>query len=83
MRRIPTSVLAQRAGISRPSLTKVERGDPGTSIGIYARVLSVLGLSDNLSVAASLANDEEGAKLAPSYIPERIHRPRKKFPSKI
>ena len=42
-RRIPTAVMAERALISRMTLNKVEKGNPGVSLGIYATVLFVLG----------------------------------------
>ena len=35
-RRISTEVMAQRAFITRMTLSKVERGDPSVSLGIYA-----------------------------------------------
>ena len=41
-RRIPTAIAAQRASISRTTLVKLEKGDPGVAIGIYATVLFVL-----------------------------------------
>jgi transcriptional regulator with XRE-family HTH domain len=48
-----TVELASEAGISRPTLRAVESGDPGTSIGIYLRVMSVLGVATELSLLAS------------------------------
>ena len=41
-RRIPATILAERASISRTTLHKVERCDPGVSLGIYSTVLFVL-----------------------------------------
>jgi len=49
-RRISTVSMAERAFISRGTLYKVERGDPSVSMGIYATVLSILGLVDGLGV---------------------------------
>ena len=43
-RRISTVSMAERAFISRGTLYKVEKGDPSVSMGIYATVLSILGL---------------------------------------
>ncbi|MEI6601353.1 MAG: helix-turn-helix domain-containing protein, partial [Comamonadaceae bacterium] len=34
-RKLSNAVVAQRAGISRTSLYKVERGDPGATLGTY------------------------------------------------
>ena len=54
-------VVAQRAGISRSSLYKVEKGDPGATLGSYVRVLAVLGLAADISHLA--ADDKVGRKL--------------------
>src|SRR3990167_1571024 len=35
-RRIPTSLMAERAMISRPTLFKIEKGNAGVSLGAYA-----------------------------------------------
>jgi transcriptional regulator with XRE-family HTH domain len=53
--------VAQRAGITRGTLTRVERGDPAVSLGIYARVLQALRLENDL--AAIAADDALGRKL--------------------
>src|ERR1019366_2879038 len=42
-RRIPVTILAERASISRTTLHKAEKGDPGVSLGTYATVLLALG----------------------------------------
>ena len=47
--------LAQRAGITRKTLSRVERGDPAVALGIYARVLQALRLENDL---ASIALDD-------------------------
>jgi hypothetical protein len=56
-RRIPMAIAAQRASISKPTLIKVERGDPGVSIGSYATVLFVMGVADRLSDLVDPKND--------------------------
>lgn len=60
-RKLSNAVVAQRAGISRTSLYKVEAGDPGATLGTYLRVLAVLGLEGDISVLA--ADDKVGRKL--------------------
>lgn len=54
-RRLTTSTVAQRCGISRPTLAKVERGEPSVTFGTYLRVLAVYGLEGDL---AALADDD-------------------------
>ena len=51
-RRIRAATMAERALISRTTLGKVERGDPGVSMGNYATVLFVLGMEDGLAELA-------------------------------
>ncbi len=38
LRRITMGPAAERAGISRTTLTKVEKGDAGVSMGVYVKV---------------------------------------------
>ncbi len=60
-RKLSNAVVAQRAGISRSTLYKVEAGDPGATLGSYVRVLAVLGLENDLKTLA--ADDKVGRKL--------------------
>lgn len=54
-RRLTTTTVAERCAISRPTLAKVERGEPAVTLGTYLRVLAVYGLDDDL---AKLAGDD-------------------------
>jgi transcriptional regulator with XRE-family HTH domain len=60
-RKLSSTVVAQRAGISRTSLYKVESGGPGATLGTYLRVLAVLGLESDIDRLA--ADDKVGRKL--------------------
>lgn len=60
-RRLSSAVVAQRAGLSRSTVYKVEAGDPGATLGAYVRVLAVLGLQSDLEMLA--ADDRVGRKL--------------------
>jgi transcriptional regulator with XRE-family HTH domain len=75
-RRIPMEIFAERALISRTTLTRVEKGDPGVSLGIYATVLFVLGLSDRVGELAAPETDVVGLALEEERLPERIRLPR-------
>ncbi len=61
-RNLSATLIAERAGISRASLWKVEKGDPSVAIGIYAAVLHALNNMDKelLKVAS---DDELGHRL--------------------
>ncbi|MDI1257712.1 helix-turn-helix transcriptional regulator [Aquabacterium sp.] len=45
-----TVEMAERVGISRPTLRAVEAGDPGPAMGTYLRVMSVLGVAGDLAL---------------------------------
>ncbi len=47
-RKITTTMLAERAGMGRVTLRKVERGDRGVTLGAYASVLFCLGLENDM-----------------------------------
>lgn len=72
-RRLPMAVVAERAFTSRSTLQRVEAGDSGVSIGIYAGVLQALGLLDHLSQVADLSNDSIGQALASAELPKHVH----------
>jgi hypothetical protein len=73
-RRIPTTLMANRAFITRTTLLKVERGDPGVSLGIYAIVLYILGLASRLADLADARADEVGLQLEEERLPKRIRQ---------
>jgi DNA-binding XRE family transcriptional regulator len=77
-RRIPTALMAERASISRTTLNKVEKGDPGVSLGHYATVLFVLGLQDRIGDLADVTSDVVGLELDEERLPRRIRLPRRK-----
>lgn len=73
-RKLSNAVVAQRAGISRSTLYKVEAGNPGATLGSYVRVLAVLGLESDLQTLA--ADDEVGRKLQDLALAPPTRRPR-------
>ena len=77
-RRLPMAVVAERAFTSRSTLQKVEAGDTGVSIGIYAGVLQALGLLEGLGDIADISNDSVGQALAIAELPKRAHLRRSK-----
>jgi len=74
-RRITTTTMAERAFITRTTLRKVENGNPGVSLGIYATVMFVLGLAPRLADLADTRTDEVGLQLEEERLPKRIRRP--------
>ena len=55
-RHLSSTMLAERAGMTRMTLRAIEKGEPTVSVGAYANVLFSLGLEKDLS---SIAKDDE------------------------
>ena len=72
--------MAERAGLSRGTISKIEKGDPTTSIGGYAAVLFVLGMMDRLANLVDAIYDLTGRQLENENLPKRIRLPRKSSP---
>ena len=76
-RRLTMELVAERAGITRVTLSKVEKGNPAVLIGIYAKTLFVLGLIENLYNLADANNDEIGRILESENLPIRVRYKRR------
>lgn len=73
-RRLSSSMVAERAGISRNTLRYIERGDPNVGFGVYASVLHCLGLERDLLQIAK--DDEFGRKLQDAQLPTKARAPK-------
>lgn len=69
-------LIAERVGISRPTLRAIERGDGSVSMGAYASVLQSLGLEKTLAGVAR--DDVLGRKLQDLNVKIRKRAPRLK-----
>lgn len=75
-RSLSAELVAERAGISRASLWKVEKGDPSVAMGIYAAVLHALNnLDQDLLLIAK--DDELGRQLQDLNLITRKRAPRR------
>ena len=75
-RHLTAELVAERAGISRVTLSNIEKGSPSVAIGSYAAVLHALnGMDKDLLLSAK--DDELGRKLQDLELPTRRRAPRK------
>jgi transcriptional regulator with XRE-family HTH domain len=75
MRRSMTQeVMAERVGVSVPTIAKLENGDPSTSLATVLRILTALGLADDIDSLA--AEDTLGRELQDNALRRTNARPR-------
>ena len=75
-RRLSATLVAERAGMSRPTLRAIERGEPSASLGAVANVLHCLGMERDLLAVGR--DDELGRKLMDLGLDAKSRAPRKK-----
>lgn len=76
-RDLSAELVAERAGISRASLWKVEPGSPAVAIGIYAAVLHALGDMDKDMLLVA-KDDEMGRQMQDLNLMTRKRATRRK-----
>jgi transcriptional regulator with XRE-family HTH domain len=74
-RRYSAETVAQRAGITRKTLWKVEKGNSAVALGIYARVMQVLRLEEDLAKLA--VDDPLGRKLQDTGLSPKRRAPKR------
>ena len=75
-RHLSAELVAERAGISRMTLSNIEKGSASVAIGSYAAVLHALnGMDKDLLLVAK--DDELGRKLQDLELPTRRRAPKK------
>jgi len=73
-RKFSAEQVAERANISRPTLVSVEKGNPNVTIGAYVKVLSVIGLENDIMEVAK--DDELGRRLQDAKLTVRERAPK-------
>lgn len=65
-------LVSERAGISRETLAKIQKGDPGVSMGSYASVAFALGFGNRWLGFADVSVDPVGQALDEERLPKRV-----------
>lgn len=69
LRKISQELFAERVGVSRETLRRMEKGDPSIAMATFMRALRVLGLDRDIDPLA--ADDELGRKLQDLELPAK------------
>ena len=75
-RRLSATLVAERAGVSRATLHKIESGEPNVAMGSYFQVLRVLGLEADFGLLA--LDDAMGRKLQDLDLVTKQRAPKRK-----
>jgi transcriptional regulator with XRE-family HTH domain len=77
-RSITMAIMSKRAKITPLTLSKVEKGDPSVSLGIYVSVIFVLGMIDKIYDLLDISEDSVGKILDEKRLPKRVRIPKSK-----
>lgn len=69
LRRLPMDLIAERAGTTRPTLQRIEDGDPNVRIASYLMVMQALGILKELRL-----EDPLDTELSDELLPLRTRR---------
>jgi len=73
-RKFTTVELAERAFISENTLIRVQQGNPSVAIGIYGRVLALLGLTGRMGMLADFSEDPISQDIENASLPKRVRK---------
>ena len=76
-RKLTAQDLADRAGISRGMLQRIEKGDPKCEIGVVFELAALVGVKLFDAEASSLAGHIKQAEDKLSLLPKAVRAPRK------
>ena len=66
--------LAERAGVNRGTITRLERGDVAVSIGVYLSAARALGQLDNVVKSMDPYETPLGRARSDEALPQRVRR---------
>ena len=76
-RKLTATEVAERTGISRHTLRRIENGDLKSEIGLFFEVATVVGVPLISTEHRMLRNELAHAREKLSLLPKNIHRPRR------
>jgi transcriptional regulator with XRE-family HTH domain len=71
---LPAEVVAERAGISRSTLSRLENGDAHVGLDSFLNVTSALGVLDAVVNATDPYTTDFGRARADQQLPQRVRR---------
>ena len=80
-RRMPVADFAVRMGVSQGTLARLERGEAGVSIGVFAMAFLALGELHRLEGVLDVSRDDTGLMLDVNSLPQRIRTPKRHRPT--
>lgn len=80
-RKVTQQRLADGAGVTLPTIRRLEKGDPGVSLATLAMVLVVLGEGKRLANLLDVGGDDVGLMLENQQLPQRVRASRRKRPT--
>ena len=76
-RKMSAQEMADRAGISRPLLRRIEKGDPGCAIGAVFEVATIAGVPLFTGEPVRLETQRSALAEKLSLLPQRARKPRR------
>ncbi len=71
---LPAEVVAERAGINRGTLTRLERGEVSVGLETFLRVAAALGVVDAIVKSTDPFDTDFGRARSDQRLPKRIRR---------
>lgn len=79
-RKLTATLFAERLGVTRNTLARIESGDTGVALGTYLKALRILGLEASIELVAK--DDPLGRKLQDQVTLEAMPARARKAPSR-
>ena len=71
---LPVQVVAERAGISRSTLNRLEHGDVNVGLDAFLSVAAALGILDQVVTSTDPYETDFGRARADQQLPQRVRR---------